>query len=206
MSDYIIHTETYTHKNGKTYVVEVSADDHCGAPDEEHDCHGVVVELAFDPDDEEAVSNYIADNTEEGSIEEIEERARLALMRPLGNNSYNRWATRKYYDVWETRKKAAKEWGVEESKVQEVVDKDFEYLDGWYSDDWHWCVVSVYATDERGEKDKDYCHHCGGYESTIFYAENRTDFDSAIEDLIADVEHDIRKELHKDQLELPLFA
>lgn len=204
MSDYTIHEETYVHKNGKSYLVEVTADHHLGRPDEEYpDCHGVVVELDFDPEDEESVDKYIENNTEEGSIEEIAERARLALMRPLGN-SYNRWDKRKYYDVWASIKKAREVWGVKESKVQEVVDEDYKYLNGWYSDDWHWACVAVYALDEDGEKDEDTAHHCGGYESTIIDSDQREWFEEVIEDSIAQVEHEIRKALHKGQLELAL--
>jgi hypothetical protein len=202
MSDYTIHEETYEHKNGKSYHVEVSADDCFGPPDEEHDGHGVIVELDFDPDDEGAVDDYIERETEEGSTEEMEERARMALMRLIGNGS--RYGKNKYYDVWETRKKALKDWGVDKARVDEVVDKDYKYIDGWYSDDWHWVCVSVYALDEHGEKDEDYAHHCGGYESSIIDRDQRDWFEEVIEDGIAQVEHDIRKDLHKNQMELPL--
>lgn len=204
MSNYVIHEETYAHENGKSYHVEVYADDCFGPPDEEHDCHGVVVELDFDPEDEGAVDDYIERNTDEGSIEEMEARARMALMRPIGNGS--RYGSRKYYDVWETRKKAIKEWGVAEARVDEVVDSDYKYIDGWYSDDWHWCVVSVYALDEDGEQDEDYVSHLGGYESSIINRDRRNWLVEAIEDGIAQVEHELRRELHKDQLELPLHA
>ena len=207
MSDNTIHTETYEHKCGKKYIIEVYTDYDFGAPDDEHDGHGRVVELDFDPEDEGAVDDYIEANTEEGSPEELEERARLTMMRALGRYSHHRsYSARKYYDVWESLKKAKTEWGItDEEKAREVVDKDFQYLDGWYCDDWHWCTVFVYATNEDGEKTDDY--YCiGGYESTIIEAENREHFVEVIEDCIHQVEHDIRKQLHKDQLELPLFA
>lgn len=202
MSNYVIHDETYVHKNGKSYRVEVSADDYFGPPDEEHDCHGVVVELDFDPEDEGAVDDYVERHTDEGSTEELEARARMALMRPIGNGS--RYGSRKYYDVWATREKALKEWGVAPERVDEVVDNDFKYLDGWYCDDWHWACVSVYAIDEAGEKDEEYCSHYGGYESTIVDRDQREWFEGVIEDGIHEVEHQIRKDLHKNQLELPL--
>lgn len=205
MSDYVTHEETYEHKNGKRYLVEVSADDFCGRPEEEYpDCHGIVVELDFDPEDEDAVDDYIERNTEEGSTEEMEERARLSMMRPLGNGGYRYAGQVRYYDVWASMKKARTEWDVAEEAVQEVVDKDYKYLDGWYSDDWHWCCVSVYALNEDGEKDEDYAHRSGGYESSIIDADQRTWFEEVIEDGIAQVEHEIRRELHKDQLALEL--
>lgn len=207
MSHDTIHTETYEHKCGKKYIVEVESDCDFGAPDDEHDCHGPVVELDFDPSDEGAVDDYIESNTEEDSTEELEERARMSMMRPLGKYShYRSHVHRKYYDVWAALKKAKTEWGItDEEKAREAVEKDFKYLDGWYNDDWHWCTVFVYATDEDGEKTDDY--HCiGGYESTIIEADQREHFVEVIEDCIHQVEHDIRKQLHKDQLELELVV
>ena len=207
MSDYTIHTETYEHKCGKQFIVEVQVDYDFGRPDEEHDCHGRVVELAFDPEDEGAVDDYIESTTDEDSIEEMEERARMSMMRELGRYNRNHSRHRLYYDVWESLKKAKTEWGItDEATAREVVDKDFEYLDGWYSDDWHWCTVFVYATNEDGEKDEEFYHCIGGYESTIIDAENRAGFVEVIEDCIYQVEHDIRKQLHKDQLELELVV
>ena len=210
MSDYIIHTETYEHKCGKKYIVEVQVDYDFGAPDTQHDCHGPVVELDFDPSDEDYVNDYISENTDanynEDSTEELEERARMSMMRVLGRYSYRYAGHRKYYDVWTALKKAKKEWGhATDEAARDAVEKDFAYLDGWYNDDWHWCTVFVYALDEDGEKSDDYA--CvGGYESTIIKPENRADFDEVIEDNIYSVEQYIRKQLHKDQLELPLFA
>ncbi len=207
MSDYTIHTETYEHKCGKKYVVEVRVDYDFGAPDVEYpDCHGNTVELEFDPSDDGDVDDYVAQNTSEDSAEELEERARMSMMRPLGKYSSYRHGTRKYYDVWESLKKAKSDWGItDDEKAREAVDKDFAYIDGWYEDDWHWCTVFVYATDEDGEKSDDY--DCiGGYESTIIEAENREGFEEVIEDCIHQVERDIRARLHKDQLELELVV
>lgn len=205
MSDYIIHTETYVHKSGKSYIVEVSADDHFGRPDEEYpDGHGIVVDLDFDPEDEGSVDGYIEDYYDED--EQLEQKARYALMRPLGRGGYRYAGQTRYYDVWESRKKALKDWGVAPENVDEVVEKDFKYLDGWYCDDWHWACVSVYALDEDGEKSADYAHHCGGYESSVIDRDQRTWFEEVIEDGIAQVEHEVRKALHKDQLELSLCA
>lgn len=208
MSEYTIHTETYTHKCGKQYLVEVESDHYYGPPEDNSDCHGPVVELDFDPHDEGAVADYIESNTEEDSPEELEERARLSMMRALGRYSYHRsYSGRKYYDVWEARKIAKKDWGcTTDEQAQAAVDKDFEYLDGWYCDDWHWVSVAVYALDEDGEKDEESCSCIGGYESTIIDAEQREYFVSTIEELIHDVEYTRRKLQHEGQLELPLFA
>lgn len=201
----VFHTETYTHKNGKQYMVELSYDHGMGAPQKEHpDCHGVVVDLDFDPEDEGAVDDYIERTTEEDSTEELEERARMSVMRKLGNGGYRYGGHQRYYDVWASMKKAREVWGTAEENVQAAVDKDYEYMDGWYSDDWHWCVTSVYALDEDGEKDEDTAHHCGGYESSITDADQRAWFEEVIEDGISQVEYELKRELHKNQLELAL--
>lgn len=207
MSDNTIHTETYEHKCGKKYIVEVEGDYDLGPPEEDSDCHGPVVELDFDPEDEGAVDDYIEANTEEDSPEELEERARMGMMRELGRYGYGYARQRKYYDVWAALKKAKTEWGItDDAKAREAVEKDYAYIDGWYSDDWHWVTVFVYATNEDGEKDEEFYHCIGGYESTIIEPENRADFVEVIEDCIHQLEHDIRKELHKDQLELELVV
>lgn len=205
MSTYIIHTETYEHKCGKKYIVEVEPDYDFGPPEDNSDCHGRVVELDFDPEDEGAVDDYIEANTEEDSPEELEERARMASMRLLGKYSYRYAGQRKYYDVWESLKIAKKKWGhTTDEAAREAVEKDYAYIDGWYSDDWSWCSVTVYATDEDGEKDEDHNYCIGGYETTIIEAENRSWFDEVIEDCVHSIEHELRRELHEDQLELAL--
>ena len=205
MSDYIIHTETYEHKCGKKYIVEVEPDYDFGPPEDNSDCHGRVVELDFDPEDEGAVDDYIEANTEEDSPEELEERARMASMRLLGKYSYRYAGQRKYYDVWESLKIAKKKWGhTTDEAAREAVEKDYAYIDGWYSDDWSWCTVFVYATDENGEKDEEHYSCIGGYESTIIEPEHRADFDEVIEDNIHSVEYELRRELHNGQLELAL--
>lgn len=198
-----IHQETYTHASGKQYRVIVEHDDWNGAPDKEYpDGHGEVLDLPFDPTDEDAVQDYLDNYVDEAK--HLEQQARYALMRPLGKYGYRYRGEVRYYDVWETRKKAIAEWGVPPEKVDEVVDKDYAYLQGWYDDDWHWCSVSVYALDKDGERDDDHNWSCSGFESTIIEPENRAQLVEVIEDGIYQVEHDLRRDMHPGQLELQL--
>lgn len=210
----VYDTETYEHKNGKTYHVEWSYGDD-GPPDVEHDGHGVITRMTFDPSDDGAVADHIEATFEEDSPACIEAQARLSMMRLLVRES--RWGTGRYYDVWETLKKAKAEgWGVsnewaqehpeatEHDKLMHAVMCDFEYLHGWYNDEWHWCVVGVAPLDEDGEPMEEYRQYGGGYESTIHDPQNKAYHDEAIEDQIVQVEWALREELHKDQMELPL--
>lgn len=203
MSD-VFHTEIYEHKNGKKYHVEWTYD-HCfGAPHEEHDGHGVVVELSFDPTDEDERESHLHYAFDEDDETLIEEEARLSLMKVL--RCRDRYADDLVcYDVWETLKKAKVEgWGsaTNDEELMAAVLADFEYLHGWYNDEWHWCTVGVAPLDEDGEPDETYRHYCGGYESTILDSEHRMWHDAVIEDQIAQVEWELKKELHKDQMEL----
>lgn len=215
MSD-VFHTEIYEHKNGKKYHVEWSYDNCFGAPDKEHDGHGHVIELNFDPTDDDERESHLDYEFDEDDESRMEEEARLQLMKVLRYRQ-GRYDDLVCYDVWETLKKAKAEgWGVSEEweqehpeatehdKLMHAIDRDFKYLYGWYNDDWHWCVVGVAPLDEDGEPDETYCHYCGGYESTILDSENKKWHDEVIDDQIAQVEWELKKELHKDQMELAL--
>ena len=217
MSD-VFHTETYTHANGKQYHVEWSYD-HCfGAPNEEHDGHGEVIELDFDPTDEEEVESHLEYNFDVDDDELLTEQARLSMMRVL-RFRYGRHDKVLCYDVMATMTIAKRDgWGVskeweaahpdatEQDKLMAAINEDFKYLEGWYDDRWHWCTVGVAPLDENGEPDEEHREYCGGYESTILDHDQKRWHDEVIEDQIHDVEWTLRKELHKDQMELPLYA
>jgi hypothetical protein len=64
----------------------------------------------------------------------------------------------------------------------------------------------VAPLDEDGEPDEDHREYCGGYESTILDHDQTAYRTEVIEDQIHEVEWALRKELHKDQMELPLYA
>ena len=200
MSNDIYHQETYEHKNGKKYHVCWYYDHNSGSPLENGDGYGVTERLDWNPTDEEQLEQHIIDNEPE-----LEEETRLRLMRQLCRPS-NRYDSGLYYDILSSMHKAKTEWGVAPERVQEVVEEDFAYLKGWYDDDWHWLTVGVAPLDEDGKPMEDYREYCGGYESTILDddEDNRAYKKEAIENKICDIEWMLKKELHKNQLELDL--
>lgn len=217
MSD-VFHTETYTHKSGKNYHVELSYDHDHGAPHEDYEGHGVVLELGFDPTDEEEVDNHLEFNYDVDDDELLTEQARLNLMRVL-RYRHGRYDNLMCYDVMATMTRAREEgWGMSEKWKAEhpdatendillaAIDQDFKYLEGWYDDRWHWCVVGVAPLDEDGEPDEEHRQYCGGFESTILDRDQRKWFEEVIEDQIHEVEWALRRELHKGQMELELVC
>ena len=200
MSNDIYHEETYTHKNGKSYHVCWYYDYDMGSPLENGDGYGVTERMDWNPTDEEQLEQHIADEEPE-----LEEETRLRLMQQLSRPS-NRYDSGLYYDVLSSLHKAKTEWGVAPEHCMEVVEKDYAYLKGWYDDDWHWLTVGVAPLDEDGEPMEDDREYCGGYESTILNdtEDNRAYKEEAIENKIHDIEWALKKELHKNQLELDL--
>lgn len=200
MSNDIYHQETYTHKNGKKYHVCWYYDYDYGSPLENGDCYGVTERLDWNPTNEEQLEQHIADYEPE-----LEEETRLRLMRQLCRPDY-RGGSGLYYDVLSSLHKAKTEWGVEPERCMEVVEKDYAYLKGWYDEDWFWLTIGVAPLDEDGEPVEDDCHFCGGYESTILNSDedNVSYRTEAINDQIGQIEWEIKKRLHKDQLELDL--
>ena len=76
MSD-VFHTETYAHKSGKNYHIEWSYCHDIGAPHEDYEGHGVVVELDFDPTDEDEVENHLEFKYDDDDDELLAEQAIL---------------------------------------------------------------------------------------------------------------------------------
>jgi hypothetical protein len=217
MSD-VFHTETYTHASGKQYHVEWSYDHGHGAPHEDYEGHGVVVELDFDPTDEEEVESHLEYNFDVDDDELLAEQARLSMMRVL-RFRHGRHDKLVCYDVMATMTRAREEgWGMskewkakhpdatEQDIIMAAINEDFKYLEGWYDDEWHWCTIGVAPLDEDGEPIEEHRAYCGGYESTILDHDQTAYRTEIIEDQIHEVEWSIRQELHKGQMELPLFA
>jgi hypothetical protein len=208
MSNDIYHQEIYTHKSGKKYHVCWYYDHDYGSPLENGDCYGVTERMDWNPTDEEQLEQHIADNEdEEGEGIELEEHTRLTMMRQLQRpSSWNDSGL--YYDVLSSLHKAKTEWGIDDPvKAMEVVEKDFDYLKGWYDDDWFWLTVGVAPLDEDGDPVEDDREYCGGYESMILddFDEDQKRYKAeVIEDQIHSVEWAIKKRLHKGQLELEL--
>ena len=195
----IYHQETYAHKNGKKYHVCWYYDYDFGSPLENGDGYGVTERMSWNPTNEEQLEQHLLDYEPE-----LEEETRLRLMRVLHKASSWRDDSGLYYDVLSSMHKARTEWGVAPEHVQEVVEKDFAYLKGWYDDDWHWLTIGVAPLDENDEPMEDHREYCGGYESTILSdtEENIAYRTEVINDQISQVEWMLKKELHKGQLEL----
>jgi hypothetical protein len=201
MSNDIYHQETYTHKCGKQYNVRWFYDNDFGSPLDNGDGYGVTERMEWNPTDEEQLEQHLLDYEPE-----LEEETRLRLMRVL-SRGYTRYDKGLFYDVLSSLHMAKTEWGITDPvKAMEVVEKDFKHLKGWYNDDWHWLTVGVAPLDEDGKPMEDNREYCSGYESTILNddEDNRAYKREAINDKIGEIEWAIKKELHKNQLELDL--
>jgi hypothetical protein len=210
MSDDIYHQETYTHECGKKYNVRWYYDYVHGSPLENDDGYGVTDRMDWNPTDEEQLEQHLLDYEPE-----LEEETRLRLMRQLRRPSY-RYDSGLYYDVLSSLHKAREEgWGMgakwkaenpdatKEEELMAAVDADFKHLKGWYDDDWFWLTIGVAPIDEDGEPIEDDREYCGGYESsTVDDPEYRASVEEAIENKIYEVEHALKRRLHKGQLEL----
>ena len=140
--------------DGRKYRIEWQHDDTFGRPEAESDGHGVCADINFDPE------TFGEDHDPDDGELDMEEVVRHQMMRVLSRADY--W---RVYDVWETMKVAkADGWrdlkweaehpnATEEEKLMAAVDADFNYLKGWYNDDWHWCGITVMLLDEEDDED-----------------------------------------------------
>lgn len=117
--------------NGRTYRIDVEADSDTGAPWEESDGHGIV-------------SDWVTRDKHAGEW--------------LLNSDRH---SKRFYDFAATMKKAKAEgWGLGADRLATLTAKlgrtptkgeilaesvrlDYEYLQGWCNDQWHWCGVVV---------------------------------------------------------------
>ena len=198
MNHDIHHEETFVHKSGKKYNVRWYYDHDMDSPLYESDGHGVVEEIDWNPTDDEQLEQHLMDFEPE-----LEEETRLRMMRRLTYRG--RSDNDLYYDVLSSLHLARTEWGHKNpDDAMAAVEQDFKYLKGWYEDDWFWLTLSVAPLDADDEIDEDHREYCGGYESTVLDNDSTEWREELIEDMIHQVEHTIRKELHKGQLELAL--
>ena len=190
----VFHETTYTEpKSGLAYHVEYWQDLDLPPPQEWGDCHGVVHRSICRVDDD-----YIADMQESGDLPED-----LLMRLPAFRLLYAERGDYLYYDVIASATRAATDWGCKPEDVADVVDNDFEYLRGWYENDWSWMGITLTKLDDDGNPTDDYVT-VGGYES--FLTHDTAELSSILNDLAHELEYNIRAELHKNQLELPLAA
>lgn len=135
-------------RNGRTYRFKIERDDSLTAPWKEHDCHGIVSEHRRHP-------FGMGSKPPKAPGERI---------------LYWERGTYRTYDVAETMKiakrdgwdlcdddkvKLAEKLGREPTKgdiVAEAVNRDFEYLRGWCTDDWCWVGVIVTEVNSGEER------------------------------------------------------
>lgn len=200
--------EQYTvlhHPTGIKLWVEITADDDYGAPDKENDGHGVIEEFDYDPTDVEALIEREGwDEDEQCSPEAMEAVARAGLYRLVGYPS--RYDNKKWYDVWETLKIAVSDWGFspdDKKALMERVNSDYEYIDGWYCNDWQWAVISVTPLDAEDEELTQYAQHLGGVEHGLESSEEyiKDTVNELVRQALAEYNDD-RTNVHHKQLEL----
>lgn len=195
---------TTTHEvTGQKFRVDIQYDGCSRAPEQDCDGHGLTLDLSWcigDYDNDELLEK-LGFEPDEGSPEAMEQLARYRMMRLLRDDDWR--SDYKYYDVWETLKVARRDrWGnattVEEA--QAAVDRDYEYLHGWYTDEWFWGVLCVVMLDEDGEETE--------HEQYLGMVEITGDMTDYLKECIADMVDELhwahRAAVHKGQLELNL--
>ena len=182
--------------DGRKYRIDWDYDDTIGRPEAESDGHGVCADINFDP-------KTFGEDPEDGELD-LEEAVRHKMMRVLRTGSTWRNDSWRVYDVWETMKVAkADGWrdlkweaehpnATEEERLMAAVDADFNYLQGWYNDDWHWCGITVMLLDEEGDPTEDEASLWGLCSDDAEYHEE------VIKDLVTQIESVVRKEAEKE--------
>ena len=197
--DDITHEEMFTHKCGKVYRVRWLPDYDTDSPLEWSDNHGVVVEMDWNPLNDEQMEQHIVDEEPD-----LEEETRLRMLKPLFTNT-GRTVRRMYYDFFSSLEVARREWGQKtpEDRLR-AVEQDYKYLKGWYDNDWHWVHLEVTLMVD-GVPDFTHQYNVGGYESGLALdTDLEEDKIDTINQAIKELEWDRRESLHPGQLELAL--
>ena len=194
----VIARETYAHKNGLMYDIIWAYDDDCRSPLEVHEC-GVVEHMDWDPTDEGALEEYL-DQYDVG----LEEEARLRLMRVLRSPSARHGREGIYYDYLATLHKVHTEWGFKDhDDAVQVVEGDFEWLKGWYNDDWHWISVSAAPIDPDTDRVmEEHRQWINGYESNILKPKHDQWRIEAMDEVVEEVEWTRHQVEDPDQMDL----
>ena len=197
----ITHEEMFTHKSGKVYRVRWLPDYDADSPLEWSDCHGIVVEMDWNPLSEYQMEQHILDEEPD-----LEEETRLRMLKPLFTNT-GRTVRRLYYDFFSTLDVARREWGHKTpEECTKAVEADYKYLRGWYDDDWHWVILEVVEMID-GKPDFEHKYSVGGFESSLpLDTDLEEDKVYTINEAIKELDWEKRKSLHPGQLELPLHV
>jgi hypothetical protein len=129
----LLHGDTFRRK-GAWFKVTHHRDIDLGPPDQEHDGHGEVFALRTDESDAELAA-----------------RGYWVLKRERGGHVI-------VYDARTTLRIAIRDsWGPGKSMSakRRAVRRDYEYLRGWYQDEWHWVGIEVerLTGPRKGEKE-----------------------------------------------------
>lgn len=199
--------------DGSKYRIEWQYDDTFGRPEAESDGHGVRIDLDYDPE------TFGEDHDPEGGELDLEEVVRHKMMRVLHHGSTWRNDPWRVYDVWETMKVAkADGWrdlkweaehpnATEEERLMAAVEADFNYLNGWYNDDWHWCGITVMLLDEEDDEDDegDEGDDTEHEESLWGLCSDDAEYhEEVIKDLVGEIQRQVKREAEKGQTPLPL--
>jgi hypothetical protein len=168
MMDILKEYTVLHHPTQRKCKVQIIADDDFGPPEQEHEGHGVVMGFDYDPTDVDALIEREGwDDDEQCSAQAMEEvaRAKMFLLVSTRDSRYGRY--NKWYDVWETLKIAAAQWGVpadDKDALMKAVISDYEYVSGWYNYDWGWAYLQVTLLDSDGEEFTGHTASVGGLE------------------------------------------
>jgi hypothetical protein len=187
--------------------VQIIADDHFGPPEQEHDGHGVVMDFDYDPTDvDELIEREGWDDDEQCSAHAMEEVARAGLFLLVGVRDGRHGRYSKWYDVWETLKIAAAQWGVpadDKDALMKAVISDYKYIDGWYSQDWCWAYLQVTLLDSDGEELTGHTASLGGFEWGLERSEEylAQEVNGLVRQALAEY-NSVENNVHPKQLEL----
>lgn len=184
--------------DGRKYRIEWQYDDTYGRPEAESDGHGVCADINFDP------TTFGEDHDPEDGELDLEEVVRHKMMRVLDTAS-RRQTWYRVYDVWETMKVAKKDgWGVAnpagltpDEIIAKAIDNDFNYLQGWYNDDWYWCGITVMILDEEGDPTGDEASLWG------LTSDDAECHEEVIKELVSEIQRQVKREAEKGQTPLP---
>lgn len=195
--EYLLSKDVYAHKNGLKYAVNWSYDNDSGSPLEVGEC-GPTEVMNWDPTDQEDLDWHI-----ESYDVGLEEESRLRLLKVLRKPNRMQ-ATGIYYDYLTALNKAHTEWGItDHDAAVRAVDADYEWLKGWYNDDWHWVTLSVAPIDSlTNTVTETLRQYRNGYESSILEDKNAEWARVSIEEVIAEIEWERRLESNPNQMEL----
>ena len=188
--------------DGRKYRIAWQYDDTFGRPEDESDGHGVCADINFDPK-----TFGEGHDPEDGELD-MEGVVRHQMMRVL-SRADRRGGYWRVYDVWETMKVAkADGWrdlkweaehpnATEEERLMAAVDADFNYLQGWYDDDWHWCGITVILLDEEGDPTEDEASLWG------LCSDDDECQEEVIKELVGEIQRQVKREAEKGQTPLP---